>query len=125
MPSPEHARLVRLLTVHLYCRWLVVLLLWLTVGAISLWTLREEIELWLAYFTWAAVRFAVQKHRWAFMGLGLCVGCTLGVLIWQSSHILWGILPSERRSLEKQLQRMSQWGKDHPLRKIRDYVFRS
>jgi len=125
MPSPEDERIARLLTVHLYLRWAVVLCLWMTVGLTSLWALRAEIELWLDYFTWTAVRFALQYNRWAFLGLGLCVGATLGVLIWQSGHILLGILPSERRSLQKQLQQMSQWGKRHPFRQIRDYVFRS
>jgi len=125
MPSPEDERLARLLTVHLYLRWGILLSLWLTVGLVSLWALLDDIELWLDYFTWTAVRSALQHNRWAFLGLGLCVGATLGVLIWQSGHILLGVLPSERRSLQRQLHQMSKWGKSHPLHKIKDYVFRS
>ncbi|MEY3866603.1 MAG: hypothetical protein ACRCT1_03915 [Microcoleaceae cyanobacterium] len=98
-----------------YTRWLVVILLWLTVGIFSLWGLRDEIALWLQFFTWAAVRYGLAYHRLSAIGLGLCIGMTLGVLIWQSRNILWGIPVKDKARLEQQARYILQQGSSHPL----------
>jgi len=105
----------RLIEVQTYLRWLFDGCLWLTVGAASIWTLRSDIELWIAAFTWAAVRITLAYNRLPMMGIGLCVAMTLATLVWQSSIILWGISPSERRSLIQQIKKIQAKGKRHPL----------
>ena len=105
----------RLLEVQTYLRWIFDGTLWLTVGSVSIWALRSEIELWIASFTWVALRMSLIYNRLPMMGLGLCVAVTLSTLIWQSSIILWGINQRERRSLIKQVNRIKHKGKSHLL----------
>ena len=105
----------RLYQLTVYGRWLVVSLLWLTVGLWSIWELRREIGLWLQYFTWSAVRYSLAYHRLAAVGLGLCLGTTTAVLVWQSSYILWGFTPQQQRKLERQVRRIRDRGSSHPL----------
>ncbi len=105
----------RLRRVEIGLRWGVVLTLWATVGSASLWQLREEIQLWHEFFTWAAVRSSLQQHRWAFLGLGLCVGVTLSTLIRQSLFILFGLSRGEKRALLLRVRRIRRRGARHPL----------
>lgn len=96
-------------------RWLVVIVLWLTLGSASLWGLRYPISLMREYFTWAALRNGLAYHPIAAMGLGLCIGLTLGVLIWQSRNILFGLPKNQQRRLETMVLRIQQQGASHPL----------
>lgn len=96
-------------------RWLVVAALWLTVAPLSLWNLRFEISLWLDYFTWTAVRYGLAYHRLAAIGLGLCLGMTLAVLLWQSRNLIWGRSQQEQRRLELQVLQIRRQGPSHPL----------
>ncbi len=105
----------RLIEVQTYLRWMFDGFLWLTVGTASLWAMRSDIELWIASFTWAAVRMSLIFHRLPFLGLGICVAMTLSTLVWQSSIILWGINQRERRSLINQVKKIQAKGKSHPL----------
>lgn len=105
----------RLHQVSVSGRWLVVAALWLTVAPVSLWNLRSEISLWLDYFTWTAVRYGLAYHRLAAMGLGLCLGMTLAVLLWQSRNLLWGRPQQEQRRLEQQVLQIRRQGPSHPL----------
>lgn len=105
----------RLHELTVYGRWLFVGFLWLTIGSLSLWALRDEIALLQQHFTWVAVRYGLAYNRLPAMGLGLCVGMTLGVMLWQTRNILIGISPTERRRLEQQVFRIRQQGKSHPL----------
>lgn len=98
-----------------WARWIVVGVLWVTVAPLSLWGLRKEIALWLENFTWAAVRYGLVYNRLPALGLGLCVGMTLAVLIWQSRNILLGIPPKQQQRLEQQVRRIRQQGPSHPL----------
>jgi hypothetical protein len=77
--------------------------------------LRSDIELWIATFTWAAVRITLAYNRLPMMGLGICVAMTLATLVWQSSIILWGVNPREKRSLINQVEKIRSKGKSHPL----------
>ncbi|WP_421657382.1 hypothetical protein [Leptothermofonsia sp. ETS-13] len=105
----------RLHQLMVWGRWAVVGVLWLTVGALSLWGLRYPISLVLDHFTWAAVRYGLAFHRLAAIGLAICLGSTLGVLIWQSRNILMGLPQREKRRLEQQVCRIRQQGPSHPL----------
>jgi hypothetical protein len=105
----------RLIEVQTYLRWIFDGFLWLTLGTASIWALRSDIELWIATFTWAAVRISLAFHRLPFLGLGICVAMTLSTLVWQSSIILWGINQREKRSLIDQVKRIKDKGKSHPL----------
>ena len=96
-------------------RWLFVLLLWSTIGAWSLWSLREDIVRLLDYFTWVSVFYSFVYNRLAAMGLGLCVGMTLATMIWQSRNILWGLPAEERSQLERLADRIRARGPKHPL----------
>lgn len=118
-PSSEdtffHHQVHRLHQLTVYGRWLFVGLLWLTVGLLSLWGLRSEIALWKQHFTWTAVRYALAYHRLPAMGLGLCMGMTTAVLVWQTRNILMGIPHSYKQRLEKQVLKIRQQGDSHPL----------
>ncbi len=118
-PLPNDAlfqrQVQRLHQLTVYTRWLVVGLLWLTVGVFSLWGLRSELVLWRQHFTWTAVRYAFAYNRLPTMGLGLCLGMTIGVLVWQSRNILFGMPLAEKRRLEQQVVKIRQQGQTHPL----------
>jgi len=105
----------RLHKLTVYGRWLTVILLWISVGSLSIWGLRREIALWLEHFTWAAVRYGLSFHRWPTLGLGLCLGMTLGVLTWQSRNMVRGLPLREKQRLEQQVRRIRQQGPSHPL----------
>ena len=98
-----------------YGRWLTVIFLWISVGSLSIWGLRDEIALWLEHFTWAAVRYGLSFHRWPTLGLGLCLGMTLAVLAWQSRNMVRGLPLREKQGLEQQVRRIRQQGPSHPL----------
>ena len=95
----------RLHKLTVYGRWLTVIFLWISVGSLSIWGLRDEIALWLEHFTWAAVRYGLSFHRWPTLGLGLCLGMTLAVLTWQSRNMVRGLPLREKRLT----RRMSPW----------------
>ncbi|NJR66249.1 MAG: hypothetical protein HC772_14460 [Leptolyngbyaceae cyanobacterium CRU_2_3] len=105
----------RLHRVTVYSRWLFIALLWLILIPLSLWGLRSEIALWQDYFTWTAVRYALIYNRLPAIGLGICVGTTVAVLLWQSRNILLGISPAHLRYLHNQVLHIRQQGKSHPL----------
>lgn len=96
-------------------RWLAIGLLWLTVGSISLWSLRAEIDLLRSHFTWAAVRYGMYYNQIPALGLGFCVATTTAVLVWQSRNILLGIPPQEQKLLERRVGRIREQGPTHPL----------
>lgn len=108
-------QLQRLHQVTVYGRWALVGSLWLLVGLPCLWLFRAEIELWLEYFTWTAVRYSLAYNTALSIGLSLCVGSTVAVLVWQSRNILWGMPPKEQQRLQQQLAKIRQQGSSHPL----------
>ncbi|MCS6813032.1 MAG: hypothetical protein NZ772_05595 [Cyanobacteria bacterium] len=105
----------RLQRLTVYTRWVVVSILWLTVGSYSLWLLRDDIVLMYQYFTWAALRYALAYQPVAAVGISLCIGMTVAVLVWQSRNILWGLPRSERQRFEQQVLRIRKQGPSHPL----------
>ncbi|NEP77303.1 MAG: hypothetical protein F6K17_30755 [Okeania sp. SIO3C4] len=108
-------RVERLYRLIIYVRWLIVGLLWMSIGVLSIWSLRREISLWVEHFTWIAVRYALIYHRLPTLGLGLCIGMTTAVLVWQSRHILWGLSPEEQKRLEEKVCQISAQGPSNLL----------
>lgn len=114
--DPQHQRQIERLRVILLRRWWrTSVLLWLTVGSLSLWSLRGEGAMLRQYFTWTGVRYAVAYNRLAALGLGLCVGLTVALLVAESRHILFGPTPSERQRLNQLHHQILQQGPTHPL----------
>jgi hypothetical protein len=105
----------RLYQYTLYSRWIVVAGLWAVIAPLSIWSLRHEIPLWFDYFTWTAVRYSLIYNPLAAIGLILCVASTLATLLWQSHNILFGMSPRYLHRLEKQVLKIRQQGKTHPL----------
>lgn len=105
----------RLHRLTVWGRWLTVLVLWSTVGIWSLWQLRKTWDALRDYFTWSAIRVGLMFHPIAAIGLGLCIGLTLSVLIWQSRNILWGLPDGEQASLHQRVLKIQQQGRSHPL----------
>ena len=105
----------RLHKLIVYGRSLTVILVWISVGSLSIWGLRNEIALWLEYFTWAAVRYGLYFHRWPTFGLVLCLAITLVVFPWQSRNMLEELPLREKQGLEKQVRYIRQQGPSHPL----------
>jgi len=108
----------RLHKLTVYGRWLFVAILWATIGALSIWGFRSEIALLQQNFTWVGVKYGLAYNRLPTLGLGLSVGMTLAVLVWQSRNILLGMPKEERRRLELQVFRIRQQGESHPLWKL-------
>ncbi len=84
--------------------WLLNLSLWLTIGVASLWSLRETWRQLANYFTWAALRYGLAFNRLAALGLGLCLGLTVALLIKETRFLLFGLTHKERRELLKALR---------------------
>jgi hypothetical protein len=105
----------RLYALQVYGRWFVVGISWLTIGVASLWGLRAEIELWLEHFTWTAVRYGLIFNRLPAIGLGLCIGMTLAVLLWQSRNILFGRTKMQQQRLAQGVLNIRKQGASHPL----------
>ncbi|MDB9313770.1 hypothetical protein PN462_11720, partial [Spirulina sp. CS-785/01] len=114
-PPPPHQPVARLHQLTVYTRWFFVFLCWLLFAPFALWSLREDIELMLDYFTWAALRYSLAFNPIAAFCLAFCIGLTTAVLIWQSRNIIWGISPQEQLRLQRQAQQILSQGKSHPL----------
>jgi hypothetical protein len=112
---PLQWEVCRLHRLTIYARWTFVMGLWLSVGTFSLWQLRFRIQILMDYFTWAAVKYGLAYHMTAALGLGLCIGCTAGVLTWHLRNLLLGLPQRERDRLQQQAIRIQQQGKTHPL----------
>jgi len=95
--------------------WVITALLWPTVGGLSLWALRLEIAQLRQYFTWATLRYGLAYHRLAAVGLGLCVGLTVALLVEESRYILFGLAGAERQRLQRLADRIAAQGTAHPL----------
>jgi hypothetical protein len=88
--------------------WLFTSGLWLTVGAASIWALRRTWFQLGDYFTWAALRYGLAFNRPAAIGLGLCLGLTIALLVKESRFILFGLTRKERQDLLKALRKGKQ-----------------
>lgn len=116
MGTPSYpAPLERLRAILLRRWWAISGLLWLTVAPLSLWSLRPELVQLRQYFTWSTVRLGLAYNRPAAVGLGLCVGLTVALLVAESRYLLWGMTQAERQRLERLVNRIAAQGPSHPL----------
>ena len=113
--SDFQQKVAKLYQLSIYGRWLFVLASWLTLGTYAVWNLREEIALVFDYFTWAAVYYGLHFNFVPTICLAFCIGVTVSVLVWQSRNLIWGLPASERRKLEKQVEKILITGPKHPL----------
>jgi len=95
--------------------WWRTALLWLTVGSISLWGFRDEMMILQKHFTWTALRYGLAYNRLAAVGLGLCIGLTIALLVAESRHIVFGLSDAERQRLQHLQQQIEHKGHEHPL----------
>lgn len=111
------AQVDKLHRLTVYGRWSLVGLAWLAIGLPSLWGLRSDIQLMLAEFTWASLRYTLSLYYYPLptMGLIFCISITTAVLVWQSRNILFGMPTKEKNRLEQQVLRIRQQGQSHPL----------
>ncbi len=105
----------RLYSLTVYSRWVVIVLLWLTIGAYSLWELRYPINLIQEDFTWAAVKYGLVFQPIPAFGLCLCLGMMTGTLVWQSRNLIWGLPKKEHQQLIRQVANIRKQGSSHPL----------
>ena len=84
-------------------------------GSLSLWSFRPELILLHQYFTWTALRYGLAYHRWAALGLGLCLGLTVALLVAESRYLLFGLAKGEQQRLEIWLRRINRQGPRHRL----------
>ncbi len=108
-------KVLRLHQLTVYGRWLFVLFSWLTFGLYALWSLKAEIALWFDYFTWAAVYYGLHFNFLPTLCLAFCIAVTISVLVWQSRNLLWGLPKSEKRQLEKRVEKILARGEKHPF----------
>jgi hypothetical protein len=114
--TPElKADMQRLHELTVWGRWLVCLGLWMTIAPLSLWHLRRNILILADRFTWSGVRYGLIFNPLAAIGLTLCVGFSLSILIWQSRNILWGLPKPECDRLKQTVLKIQQQGSSHPL----------
>lgn len=108
-------QIMRLHRLTVYGRWLLVSLLWVTLGPLCLWGWHYEISLMRSHFTWAALRYGIIFNPWPALGLGFCIAMTSAVLVWQSRNFVLGLPRQEQQHLEQQVRRIGQQGASHPL----------
>jgi hypothetical protein len=109
------AQVQRLHQLTVYGRWLVVVILWITLGSLSLWGWRYELSLLRSHFTWSAVRYGIFFNPLPALGLALCIAMSVSVLVWQSRNILLGNTTPGTEAFRAQVHRICQQGASHPL----------
>jgi hypothetical protein len=105
----------RLYQAGVYGRWLVVVVLWLTVIPWAVWQFRGDIALLEDHFTWVAIRYGFAFQLLPSFALFASIGFTGAVLLRQSWHILWGLSIKERNNLIRGTARIRKIGPSHPL----------
>lgn len=72
---------------------------------VSIWSLRRTWEQLADHFTWAALRYGLAFNRLAAIGLGLCLGLTVALLVKQTRFLLFGLTQQEKKMLGEALRR--------------------
>ncbi len=117
--TAARAKAIEALRQHRTRSWVrVSLALWLTVGLLSLWSLRSEFQELRAYFTWAAVRYMLYYNRPSALGLAVCLSSTISLLFAESRHILLGLSKSEKQYFTHRLEKIYEQGDSHPHWKV-------
>ncbi|MEB3359114.1 MAG: hypothetical protein VKK04_20475 [Synechococcales bacterium] len=110
-----HRQLCRLHHLLVWGRWLLVIGLWISIGSASLVRLWPDLRMLSHYFTWTGLRYSLAFHPLATLGLSICVGLTVAVLLWQSRNILLGLPRREIKQLERWLGQVKRQGSSHVL----------
>lgn len=106
VPSPRYApALTTLWRTWMNRWWGFTLGLWFTVAPASLWRLRATWQQLSDVFTWSALRYGLAFNRGAAIGLGLCLGMTVALLLSETRHLYWGLSRRERHHLLRALRR--------------------
>lgn len=109
------AQMEQLHRVFVVGRWLLVVILWSVLGIASAWALRHEFAMVTHRFTWAAIRYGLAFNIWATLGLSICIGPTVALLVWQTRNLLWGLPKLETVRLQKYVVKIRDQGPKHPL----------
>ena len=109
------AQLERLHHLFVVGRWVIVIVMWLLIGIVSVWSLRHEFDMVSERFTWAALRYGLAFNIWSTLGLSICIGPTVALLVWQTRNILFGLPKPELARLEKYVIKVREQGESHPL----------
>jgi len=110
-----YRQLCRLHHLLAWGRWLLVVILWLSVGSVSFMRLWPDLQMLSRYFTWTGLRYSLAFHPFATLGLSICAGLTVAVLLWQSRNIVLSLPQREVRQLERRLSQIREQGASHPL----------
>ena len=95
--------------------WRLTVIVWLTVGPLTLWQLRSEISLLLDYFTWTSVYYGLKYNFLGSLGFFFCVGLASTLMVREIRHLTFGLSTIERKRLENQLAQIQRQGASHPL----------
>ncbi|MEM1250817.1 MAG: hypothetical protein AAGI69_00195 [Cyanobacteria bacterium P01_H01_bin.21] len=95
--------------------WRLTVIVWLTLGPLTLWQLRAEISLLFDYFTWTSVYYGLKYNFLGALGFFFCVGLASTLMVREIRHLTLGLSPIERRRLENQLAQIQRQGSSHPL----------
>jgi hypothetical protein len=107
-------QVAKLRRVDMCLRWLLVLFLWMTLGAWSCWDMRESLSQLSEYISMTGLRYSLFFHLWGGgAGLIICVSLTLSSLFWQIGQSLWKISDRERQHLETRVQKIQNIGTKH------------
>jgi hypothetical protein len=109
-------QVAKLRRVDMYLRWLLVLLLWLTLGVWSCWEMRESLLQLTEYLSLTGLKYSLFFHLWGGGGgLILCLSLTVSSMLWQIGQSFWRLSSRERQILETRVQKIQEQGAKHPL----------
>ncbi len=92
-------------------RWILVVILWLTIIPWGLWQFRETISLCTEYCTWANIRLGIEFNLIAGFAVSFVVAFTTSVLVGQSYDILrGGLSPQKKYYLTQKVKRIRKQG---------------
>ncbi len=115
MASELDQQVAKLRRIDMILRWLLLLLLWLTVGIWSCWQMRASIQQLSEYFSMTGLRYSLFFNFWSGgVGLIFCMSLTLSSLLWQIGYSLWKVSPRERQQLEARVRQIQNQGSKHP-----------
>jgi hypothetical protein len=109
-------QVAKLRRVDMFLRWLLVLILWLTLGVWSCWEMRESLLQLTEYLSLTGLKYSLFFHLWGGGGgLILCLSLTVSSMLWQIGQSFWRLSPRERQMLETRVQKIQELGTKHPF----------
>jgi hypothetical protein len=109
-------QIAKLRRVDMCLRWLLILLLWLTLGVWSCWEMRASLLQLTEYLSLTGLKYSLFFHLWGGGGgLILCLSLTVSSILWQIGQSFWQISPRERQVLATRVQQIQDQGSKHPF----------